>query len=419
MRILLLNQFFWPDSAATSQFLTDLARGLAERGHSVYAISSEGAGYALEDLSEPPPVTIHRVRTTRFVRGALGRVLSYASFFLSCFARGMTVPRPDLVITLTTPPLLSLIGNALKLFRRSRHFLWEMDVYPDVAVDLNYFQQGGLLDRLTGGLADFSRKYADGIVALGPCMKDRLVARGVSPSKIHIAENWADGELIRPVEPPADDRLTLLYSGNLGLAHDVDTLFAAMKELDREHRFRFVFAGGGPQRKQLAADCAANGIQSAEFRPYSAKVNLSESLGSGDVGVVTQREACVGSVVPSKLYGLLAAGRPILYIGPRTSTAALLIQKHDCGWQVNCGDSQSLIALLQLLADDKMQAVRAGERARQAFLQHYDLRHGVDRICRILGACSEDPTCGPVLAPEDSRSHATHEYAMHDRTVGR
>ncbi len=400
MRILLLNQFFWPDSAATSQFLTDLARGLAARGHEVYAISSEGGGYALEDLSDPPPVEMHRVRTTRFMHGALGRVLSYGSFFLGCFARGMTVARPDLVITLTTPPLLSLIGNALKLFRGSRHFIWEMDVYPDVAVDLEYFARGGVLDRVTGLLADFSRRRADGLLALGPCMKDRLVARGLPEEKIHIAENWADGRLIQPVAHRAgDERLTVLYSGNLGLAHDIETILGAMSELEQDRLFRFVFAGGGPLRKQLAAACQNDGIESAEFRPYSPKTNLGESLGAGDIGLVTQRAASVGSVVPSKAYGLLAAGRPILYIGPRSSTVGQLVRKHNCGWQIDCGDVASLTALLRLLAQNREQVAAAGARARQAFLDFYDLPLGVGRICDLVGASSCDEQAESALAP--------------------
>ena len=403
MRILLLNQFFWPDSAATSQFLTDLARGLAERGHEVFAISAEGGGYALADLSDPPAVRIHRIRTTRFVHGSLGRVLSYGSFFAGCLFKGLTIARPDLVITLTTPPLLSLIGNALKLFRRTRHFIWEMDVYPDVAVDLNYFKAGGMLDRATGFLADRSRQYADGILALGPCMKDRLMRRGIPAEKIHIAENWADGMLIQPVDRTSKNGpLTLLYSGNLGLAHDVDTLFAAIRELDGENRFRFVFAGGGPLRKQFEADCAQSRIRSTEFRPYSAKANLGESLGAGDIGLVTQKDACVGSVVPSKLYGLLAAGRPILYIGPDTATAASLIRKHACGWQIDCNDSHGLVALLRLLADNRAQVEEAGRRAREAFLQFYDLPLGVDRICRLVGAGSEQPARELTLPAENA-----------------
>ncbi len=405
MRILLLNQFFWPDSAATSQFLTDLARGLAARGHEVFAISAEGGGYALDDLSGPPPVHIHRVRTTRFVHGALGRVLSYGSYFVSCLARGLTAARPDLVITLTTPPLLSLIGNALKLLRGVRHFIWEMDVYPDVAVDLNYFEAGGVLDRATGLLADFSRRHADGILALGPCMKERLIARGIAAEKIHIAENWADGELIQPMPRAATDgRLTVLYSGNLGLAHDTGTILAGMQELERDRSFRFVFAGGGPLRKSLAEACTAAGITAAEFRSYSPKANLGESLGAGDIGLVTQRTASVGSVVPSKVYGLLAAGRPILYIGPRSSTAARLIAKHDCGWQVDCGDSARLVSLLRSLALNRSQVEEAGRRARQAFIENYDLPLGVERICRLIGAdFAGEPAVSLVLSPSQSQ----------------
>ena len=123
MKILLLNQFFWPDSAATSQLLTDLARGLAQQGHTVYAIAADG-GYAVTDAGDPPPVQIHRVRALPFARGRLGRVLSYLSFYVGAAARGLTLPRPDLVLTLTTPPLLSLLGTLIHTLRGSRHFIW-------------------------------------------------------------------------------------------------------------------------------------------------------------------------------------------------------------------------------------------------------------------------------------------------------
>jgi colanic acid biosynthesis glycosyl transferase WcaI len=197
MKILLLNQFFWPDSAATSQLLTDLAHGLAERGHQVYAVCA-GGGYALKDTDDPPRPPSIASRLPRSGAAAWDAFF-LASYYLACALRGLTVPRPDLVLTLTTPPLLPLIGTLIKFLRGSKHFLWEMDLYPDVAVDVDYIRRGGVLDRSTGMLADLARRKSDGIIALGGCMRRRLLARGIPQEKIFVAENWADGKLIRPV----------------------------------------------------------------------------------------------------------------------------------------------------------------------------------------------------------------------------
>ena len=388
MKILLLNQFFWPDSAATSQLLTDLARGLAEQGHTVYAIAADGdGGYAVAEAGDPPPVEIHRVKALPFARGSIGRVLSYLSFYLSAAVRGLTLPRPDLVLTLTTPPLLSLLGTLIGALRGSRHFIWEMDVYPDVAIDLNYFKAGGLADRVTGALADLSRRRADGIIALGECMKQRLVARGIDARRIAVAENWADAGAIHPQPRPGNpDQLVLLYSGNLGLAHDLDTLTESMRQLRDDSRFRFLFVGSGGRRQELAGFCEKHRITSVELRPYVKREGLSQSLSAGDIGLVTQREACCGSVVPSKVYGLLAAGRPILFIGPKDATPARLVERFSCGWHIDCNDSSALTAMLQYLAANPSVVAQAGRRARQVLVDHYDLPLGVARIVSILGA---------------------------------
>ncbi len=397
MKILLLNQFFWPDSAATSQLLTDLARGLAERGHQVYAVCADG-GYALKDADDPPSAVIYRVASAPFWRGRIGRVLSYISFYPMCAVRGLTAPRPDVVVTLTTPPLLPLIGTLIKWLRGSKHFLWEMDLYPDVAVDANYIRRGGLLDRFTGVLADLARHKSDGIIALGDCMRRRLMARGIPQEKIFVAENWADGKLIRPVpRTAAEAQLVVLYSGNLGLAHDVDTIAEAMRELKQDARFRFVFAGGGPARRALEERCREQDLRQVDFKSYTRRASLGESLGAGDVGLVTQRASCLGSVVPSKVYGLMAAGRPILFIGPGESTAAHVIQRFRCGWHVSNGDAAGLVQLLARLAANPAEIEEAGQRARQAFLEHYDRPLGVARICRLLGA-SEAEVQGAAAA---------------------
>lgn len=396
MRILLINQFFWPDSAATSQLLTDVARELQERGHEVFAIASEG-GYAPANGEDPPPVAVHRVKGLKFVRGSLGRISSYASFFIGCAWHGLTLPRPDVVLTLTTPPLISVVGTLIKRFRGSQHFIWEMDVYPDVAVDVGYFKRGGILDRISGMLADFSRKRSDGILALGECMRRRLINRGLPPENIHVAENWADSKLVQRVPPiSTGNQLILLYSGNLGLAHDLETLTAAIKILKDDTEFRFIVAGSGPKRPFFEEWCRAEQIQSVEFRGYAQRDRLSDSLAAGDIGLVTQRESCLGSVVPSKVYGLLAAGRPVLFIGPQESTAAAIIRRFGCGWHISNGDVTSLIGLLRQLSADKTLVERAGQRAREAFLGHYDRPAGVSRIVDLIGAARKRATPQPA-----------------------
>lgn len=416
MRILLLNQFFWPDTAATSQLLTDLARGLAERGHEIFVIAGD-SGYGETDGAEgAPSVTLCRVRSLPFLRGTLGRVLSYASFYLGAALRALTLPRPDLVVTLTTPPLLSLLGNGVKLLRGSRHVIWEMDVYPDVAVDLGHFRKGGPADRIVGALADLSRRHADRIIVLGDCMRARLLARGVPAGKIAVADNWADGAAIVPLPRPADGRLTLLYSGNLGLAHDLDTITAAIAALQGDDRFRFLFAGSGGLRAELEAFCAAHRITSVELRGYVPRTSLSESLAVGDIGLVTQRDACLGSVVPSKVYGLLAAGRPVLFIGPAAATPAQIIRRFHCGWHIACGDSVSLIALLRSLADHPEAVAAAGARARETLLAHFDLPLGVDRIADILGATGS--TQGTPY-PDQPADHDQALTARSDELIAR
>ena len=388
MKILLLNQFFWPDSSATSQLLTDLADALAGEGHDVTVICADKGGYAVSaDDLHAPPVSVYRVKAFPFARGMAGRVLSYLSFYLSAAKQGLLLPKQDLVVTLTTPPLLSLLGTVIKFIRRSKHFIWEMDVYPDVAVDLEYFRKGGLADRSTGFVADFSRQHADGIIALGECMKERLQRRGVAPERIFVADNWANGAAILPLaRVGSPEKLVLLYSGNLGLAHDLATITGTISSLRDDERFRFLFVGSGGRRAELLAFIEEQQIGSIELRSYVQRENLSASLALGDIGLVTQREACCGSVVPSKVYGLLAAGRPILFVGPASATPARIIARFKCGWHIEVGDHVRLTGLLLHLVDHRDEVRRAGVLARQALLEHFDLSHGVARILTILNA---------------------------------
>jgi colanic acid biosynthesis glycosyl transferase WcaI len=395
MRILLLNQFFYPDSAATSQLLTDLARCLASEGHSVRVICGRSS-YAEPDSQNAPVVDIVRIPDLPFGRGLLARTFSYASFLAGAFGRGLLSPRPDLILTLTTPPALSVVGSLLKAAFHARHFIWEMDLYPDIAVDLDVLSPGSWLTRISGAAFHLARQRADGIIALGECMRERLIRHGIPASRICVADNWADGAEICPVPFPASEPLKVLYSGNLGLAHDVDTFRAAIHYFRSDGRFHFEFAGAGPLRKDLESFCRENAHVS--FSGYRPRHELAAAFGNCHIGLVTQKPATLGSVVPSKTYGLMAAGRPILYIGPCEATPARIIHRFRCGWQVEPGDTRAAIELLENLAANPALIHEAGARGRQAFLKHYDLPIGVARICSLLEASQSKLLASPVAA---------------------
>ena len=155
MEVLIINQFFWPDTAATGQLLTDLTRGMDPDIHAVTVLCGTSDYGAVDTTSPPPRVKIVRSAGASFSRGKIGRVLSYASFFAGAAVRVIRGPQPAVVLTLTTPPLISLLGTLLNSLRGSRHFIWEMDLYPDIAVDLNVLKPRSVVTRLIGTLADF------------------------------------------------------------------------------------------------------------------------------------------------------------------------------------------------------------------------------------------------------------------------
>jgi colanic acid biosynthesis glycosyl transferase WcaI len=390
MRILFLNQFFWPDLAPTGQLLGDLTEHLIREGHEVTVICSGGSytkngAASLECTEEPTPaIKILRVPGFTYRRSAWGRLASYLTFLLGALWYQLRIPRQDLVVTMTTPPLLAVVGRFVKCLRGTRHFIWEMDLFPDAFVAVGALAERSWVTRILRWIEDSCRHRSDGIIVLGVCMEKRLLARGVSPKLVHVAENWADSKVITPKPLRGSGPINVLYSGNLGLAHDLDTITAAMRHFRNNDRFEFTFAGGGVGRIQLEQTCSSESISNARFLPYSSRQSMAEHLAQADIGLVTERPEWIGTIVPSKVYGLMAAARPILFIGPRPATPSLLISKFQCGWQIEPGDSETLIALLERLSLDREEVRRRARRARLAFEHHYDVPHGVARVTKIL-----------------------------------
>jgi glycosyltransferase involved in cell wall biosynthesis len=387
MRVLLLNQIFWPDRAGSARLMTDLARHLAEGGVEVVVVA--GAAACAVEHRAMPPVRIVRTPSLLTGRSLPLRVLSFLCYSGMALMYALFGPKPDLVVTLTTPPLLSLVGVLAKRLRGCRHFIWEMDLYPEVAMDVRILRRSSLAARALSWIANMARSRADGIIVIGECMRARLAGSGLPAERLVVSENWADGQLIRDTPLRPDLPVTLLYSGNLGRVHEIETIALAMLAMRLDPRIRFLFVGGGPARADLRAFCREHDINNAVFGDYRTSDALPALLGDAHIGLVSLRAACLGASVPSKMYEYMAAGRPLLFVGPPESTTAKVIERHACGWHTPPGDVDGLVRTLRLLLDDGERISRAGANARRAFLAHYDLPQAVSRVCRILGIAFE------------------------------
>ena len=201
MRILLINQFYKPDTAATGQLLADLAGSLAEHGHDVHVICSrqrydggKGASAAVESAEG---VAVHRVFTTRFGRKMLlGRTIDYFSFYVSAAWRALLLAKPDVCVSLTTPPFISMIGLMLSKLKGSQNVIWVMDVYPDVAVAYDVINKRALLYHLLIRLNKTLYRDAAAVISLGETMTERLQSLGAVPENLHTIHNWVPGETV-------------------------------------------------------------------------------------------------------------------------------------------------------------------------------------------------------------------------------
>jgi glycosyltransferase involved in cell wall biosynthesis len=382
MRILLLNQFFPPDQAPTGVLLSDVAEHLTELGHDVTVICAS-TSYAGADTCPKAAFRIRRTPSLAFARGRMARPLSYVSYLVGAFILVLVERRPDLVVTLTTPPMLGLVGHAAKRLRSARHVTWEMDLYPEVAFDVGYLRPGRLA-RFAAGVSRYLRTRADAVIALSSCMRRRLMEAGVARERIYVVENWADGRLLKPANAVCD-RFHILYSGNLGLAHDADTVLAAASDLADDEEVSFGFAGGGSLRAQLERSCVERGLRNVAFESYETRDRLNDRFARAAVGLVTQNAACSGSVAPSKVYAFLAAGKPVIYIGPADTAIAALLRDYRCGWRVANGDAAALTWLIRRLARRRDIVNGMGRNARAVFLEQYDRPHGVRRFCEAIG----------------------------------
>ncbi len=399
-RLFFLNRYFYPDHSATSQILSDLAFPLAATGRQVRVITS------LQRYDDPVArlpaheivngVDVSRVATTQFGRSALAdRGIDYLSFYASAWrALRNVLKRQDILVAMTDPPLVSIIAmNAAK--RRGVHLInWLQDIYPEVAVELDIPLLNGPVGGGLSYLRDKSLRAATANVVVGRRMAERLALRGICPGKVEVIPNWSDDDQISP-RPNADnplrrkwgldDKFVVGYSGNLGRAHEFDTVLAAGERLRQDPHIMFLFLGSGHRMDELARIVKTRGLDSTfRFLPYQDRALLKYSLCVPDVHWISLKPALEGLIVPSKFYGIAAAGRPILAITARDGEIARLVQEHNCGLVIEPGQADTLAAALAQLSTDAPSLAAMGLRARAMLDARFTRRHAFDQWSDVL-----------------------------------
>lgn len=404
MRITLLNQFYQPDIAPTAVLAASLARHLAREGHTVTVVASRGgyqsvevAGTTGETAAE---VAVRRLWTPRFGKARLlGRLLDYLAYYLLAAWTLLRLPRQDVVISLTTPPFIvaaALLHRALH--RDSRIVLWNMDCYPEAPERAGMIREGGLVSRLLRWLNGGLIRSVHQIVCLDGAMRDLLQEHygGATALPIEIIPNWEPLAMFPAERVPDRSRrdpcqpLVVLYQGNAGVGHEFETVLDCARQV-RDLPIVFRFVGGGRWWTWLGGQVGRTDLPGWEVRPYVPKDQTPALLAEADVALITLRESSAGVMSPSKLHSNLAAGLPVLSIGPVGSNIDEALARFGCGVSLRNGDAEGAAQFLRALCASPARRAELGQRARQAFEHAYCDQQTLPEFSRLIARLATVP----------------------------
>ena len=333
MRILLLNQTFYPDTAATAQQLTAFGAGLVKRGHEVTAVASR---HAYDEPARLFPrrenrkgVGIHRVYSTGFGKSRKWkRAADFGSFGAACCLRLMRLGRFDAVVALTSPPLIAYLGVWFSRLWGARFYYWVMDLNPDEALAAGWLREGALVTRTLENLSRFSLRHAHRVIVLDRFMRERILSKGVPSDRVVVIAPWAHDDVVQfdlegrnrfRAAHGLDGKFAVMYSGNHSPCHPLTTLLEAARQLANDPRYAFCFVGGGSEHGKVKQFAQEHGLANILCFPYQPLDALAASLSAADLHVVVMGNEYVGIIHPCKIYNVLTVGAPILYIGPQPS----------------------------------------------------------------------------------------------------
>ncbi len=399
MRILILNQYFRPDQAASAHRLTDLAEDLA-RDHEIIALvgrpsynhAADGTTTPVAPIAPSPDIRIRYVPSTSFARyRRWPRVFNYLTYLGGALAMGLTAQRPDVIVAATDPPMVGVVAAIISRLRRVPfvHLLW--DVQPDVAIAAGLLGAGPV-PRLLSWLNRAAIRQAAVVVPPTEAMAATAVALGVPEGSVLTVSHWEDLDIVR-LRPKRNafsiahglaDRFVVMYSGNHGLTQELDRYLALADRLRDLQDVLLVFVGDGASKRALRARVDALRLDNVKLMPYASREALADSLASADVCLAPLGAGLTRFMLPSKLYTILACGRPFIAAIDASSDLRVLAERHRCGFVVDPGDVDAIADRVRWLHAHPDERQEMGARARQAAESHYARTVVTPQFAQIL-----------------------------------
>lgn len=394
-RVIFVNRVYWPSTAATAQLLTDLAEGLAARDWDVHVIA------AGEASTRHNGVTIQRTGGSDRHGGLVSRAINYGRFRRGAQRQLARLIAPgDVVVVMTDPPLLGAAVTDIVVRRGGRVVHWIQDIYPEILTAhlgaLATFPLSPLR-----ALRDVAWLAASRCVTLGEAMGQAVASRGIPAGRITIVPNWAPRELHTPAAPAASiarraawgmaDKFIVAYSGNLGRVHEFTAVLDAAERLKARPDIVFLFIGTGARFAEVSAAARARGLDNLRLLPPETRADLPAALAAADAQLVTLKPRFARLVYPSKLAGVLAAGRPVLFVGPPDGEIARVLAQGQCGVAIKAGDGELLAATISAWQANDAHRTQLGRNARTVYEREFTFAAALARWSEIL----RDSTSGP------------------------
>jgi len=421
----ILCQGFYPDIVAAGELLFELAERLVNNHETDISVITAQPNFVKKDKLPPfetiKGIKIKRLNTFCFNKNTLaGKILNSWSFFFKALITVLFSSKSEWLLIPTCPPLLPLIGVITKFLYGQKYMYIMHDVYPEIAVRLGYIDKDGILCKIWNYLSRLSLKNADKIIVMSNDMKNELInwIEDIDYEKINVIHNWSNEDLIKIIPKEENyfgdkynlkDKFIIEYSGNFGQIHEFTTLLNAAKELQQNKNILFLFIGDGCKKAEIVSFVKKHGLKNVMILPYQERSEIPYSLGIADIHVLSIDKGYETLAVPSKFYGILASGKPVIFIGDKKCHISDTIENNKCGFNIKIGDYKIISSAISYFEKARDELAIYGANSRKLFENNYTLDKAVrlylrcikeerepvyrkivfetNKYCRIIGKC--------------------------------